>query len=233
MTKQKIKVDIVSDINCPWCYIGESRLKKAIAAVEGKYEFEVNFKAFELNSSIPEHGMTREEYFRKNYGESILPKLGEMDKQMKENGEAEGITFNFTPDMTVNNTYNGHRLIWLAGECGVQENVANALFKSYFTDGKNMNDTAVLTKIGIDNGIPAEKLLGFFEGDEGRKEVREMESFAQTAGITGVPSFIINDQFLVRGAQPADAFLNVFEQVAPTLQEIKSDGGSCGIDGCC
>lgn len=232
MTKQKIKIDIVSDINCPWCYVGERRLKKAIEAVEDKYEFDINFKAFELNASIPESGITREDYFRNNYGEAILPKLGEMDTQMKESGTAEGIIFNFSPGMVINNTFNGHRLIWLADEYGVQEAVANELFKSNFTDGNNMNDTKVLTKIGLENGIPAERLEGFFEGDEGRVEVREMESFAQAAGITGVPSFIINDQYLVRGAQPADTFLKAFQQITPTLQEVKSEGGSCGVDGC-
>ncbi|WP_439882541.1 DsbA family oxidoreductase [Pontibacter sp. MBLB2868] len=233
MNKQKIKIDIVSDINCPWCYIGEQRLKKAMDAVENTYDFDISFKAFELNASVPENGWTRKEYFLKNYGESILPKLGEMDKQMTSNGAEEGIEFNFTPDMRVNNTFNGHRLIWLAGECGVQEAVANALFKSYFTDNKNMNDTDILKAIGVENGIPAERLEGFFEGDEGRKEVREMESFAQAAGITGVPAFIINDQYLVNGAQPSEAFLNAFKQIAPALQEIKSEGGSCDIDAGC
>ena len=234
MNKQKIKIDIVSDINCPWCYVGEQRLKKAIAATNSKYDFDISFKPFELNASIEKDGMERMEYFRNNYGESILPQIDAMNQRLVEAGAEDGITFNFDKLTTVNNTFNGHRLIWLAGECGVQEKVANALFYSYFTEGNNMNDTALLTKIGVDNGIPAEKLEGFFESEAGKAEVREMEQWAQAAGITGVPAFVINDKFLVSGAQPSDTFLNVFSQVAPQLEEIKTDEGqSCGIDGNC
>ncbi|MHC2991970.1 thiol oxidoreductase [Pontibacter sp. HJ8] len=233
MEKQKIKIDIFSDINCPWCYVGERRLKKAIESVDSTYDFDLNFKAYELNANIPQEGMTRLDYFKGNYGDQILSQIDVMDKRMSEAGAGEGIEFNFSSDMTVNNTFNGHRLIWLAGECGVQEAVAGALFKSYFTEGNNMNDTALLTQVGIAHGIPAERLEGFFEGEEGIKEVREMEAFAKSAGITGVPAFVINDQFLVSGAQPSETFLNVFQQVAPALQKLDIEGSSCGVDGCC
>lgn len=233
MNKQKIKIDIVSDINCPWCYVGEQRLNKAIAGANDKYEFEVSFKPFELNPNVPQEGMGRTEYFRKNYGPQMLSQIDTMNQRLKAAGAADGITFNFDKLTTVNNTFNGHRLIWLAGECGVQEQVANALFYSYFTEGRNMNDTALLTEIGIANGIPVERLEGFFSGEEGKKEVREMEQWAQSAGITGVPAFIINDKYLVSGAQPAETFHQVFTQVAPALEEIVAEGGSCDINGNC
>jgi predicted DsbA family dithiol-disulfide isomerase len=234
MNKQKIKIDIVSDINCPWCYVGEQRLNKAIAATSNKYEFDISFKPFELNASIGQDGMERMEYFKNNYGPAILSQLDDINQRLVDAGNEDGITFNFDKLTTVNNTFNGHRLIWLAGECGVQEKVANALFYSYFTEGNNMNDTDLLTKIGTENGIPAEKLEGFFESEAGKAEVREMQQWAQAAGITGVPAFVINDKYLVSGAQPSDTFLNVFNQVAPQFEEIKTeDGQSCGIDGNC
>jgi predicted DsbA family dithiol-disulfide isomerase len=233
MNKQKIKIDIVSDINCPWCYIGEQRLNKARSEASEHYEFEVSFKPFELNPTIPQEGMDKTEYFRKNYGPQILTQLDTMNQRLKEAGAAEGVQFNFDQQTKVNNTFNGHRLIWLAGQCGVQEQVANALFYSYFTEGSNMNDTAILTEIGIANGIPAVRLENFFSGDEGKKEVREMEQWAQTAGIKGVPAFIINDKYLISGAQPAAAFHQVFSQVAPALKEIVAEGGSCDINGYC
>lgn len=236
MSKQKIKIDIVSDINCPWCYVGEQRLKKAIATTEGNYEFDINFKPFELNASIPQEGVDRLEYFKNSYGPSILSQLDAMNQRMTDAGTEEGIQFNFDRTKTVNNTFNGHRLIWLAGQHGVQEKVANALFYSYFTEGNNMNDIALLKEIGLANGIPAAKLEGFFEGEEGTKEVRELEHWAQAAGITGVPAFIINDKYLISGAQPAATFLNVFSEVAPkapAFEEIATEGDSCGIDGNC
>lgn len=231
MSKQKIKIDVFSDINCPWCYVGERRLAKAMEAAEDKYEFDVNFKAYELNRNIPQAGMTREAYFKNSYGPDAMSRIAASEQRLVSDGAAEGIDFQFKPDMSVNNTFNGHRLIWLAGELGVQEQVTSALFKAYFTENLNMNDTAVLTKIGVENGIPAEKLEGFFESEAGKQEVREMENFAQSAGISGVPAFVINDQYLVSGAQPSETLLNVFQQVAPALQEINLEGDSCGIDG--
>jgi predicted DsbA family dithiol-disulfide isomerase len=233
MNKQKIKIDIVSDINCPWCYVGEQRLNKAIAEASDQYEFEVSFKPYELNPTVPQEGMDRLEYFRNNYGPQILTQIETMNQRLKEAGAADGIDFNFDKLTTVNNTFNGHRLIWLAGQCGVQEQVANALFYSYFTEGRNMNDTAHLKEIGMANGIPAERLDGFFEGEAGKKEVREMEQWAQAAGIKGVPAFIINDKYMISGAQPAETFRQVFSQIAPALEEIVAEGGSCDINGTC
>ncbi|WP_299991427.1 DsbA family oxidoreductase [uncultured Pontibacter sp.] len=233
MTKQKIKIDIFSDINCPWCYVGERRLDKALQQVGDQYEAEISFKAFELNPNIPQDGMGRLDYFKGNYGEQIVAQVPAMDQRMTEAGAEEGIKFNFSDSMTVNNTFNGHRLIWLAGQYGVQHEVANALFKAYFTENRQMNDTAVLKEIGIAQGIPADRLEGFFESEEGKQEVRQMEAFAQSAGITGVPAFVINDQYLVSGAQPAETFLNVFKQVAPTIQKLDIEGNSCDVGGVC
>ena len=233
MNKQPIKIDIVSDVNCPWCYVGDQRLKKAMQASGDKYDFEVSFKPYELNPNVPQTGQDRIDYFTKNYGPQFLPQIKAMNERLTEAGKADGIDFNFDKLITVNNTFNAHRLIWLAGKCGVQAQVAEALFHSYFTEAQNMNDTKLLEEIGIANGIPAERLDGFFSGEDGKKEVREMEQWAQSAGITGVPAFIINDKYLVSGAQPAEAFQQVFSQVAPVLEAISSEGESCGIDGNC
>lgn len=233
MNKQSIKIDIVSDINCPWCYVGDQRLKKAMTAAEDKYNFEVSFKPFELNPNVPQTGQDRTDYFTKNYGPQFLPQMKAMNERLTEAGKADGIDFNFDKLNTVNNTFNAHRLIWLAGECSMQARVAEALFYSYFTEAKNMNDTTLLAEIGVANGIPAERLEGFFSGEEGKAEVREMEQWAQSVGITGVPAFIINDKYLVSGAQPAEAFAQVFSQVEPALEAINLEGESCGIDGNC
>ncbi|MBF9254899.1 DsbA family oxidoreductase [Pontibacter sp. 172403-2] len=233
MTKQSIKIDIVSDVNCPWCYVGDQRLKKAISATDDKYDFEISFKPYELNPNVPQTGQDRTDYFTKNYGPQFLSQIKAMNERLTEAGKADGIDFNFDKLDTVNNTFNAHRLIWLAGKCGVQARVAEALFYSYFTEALNMNDTQLLAEIGTANGIPAERLEGFFDSEEGKTEVREMEQWAQSAGITGVPAFIINDKYLVSGAQPAETFTQVFSQVAPVLEEISLSGESCGIDGNC
>lgn len=233
MNKQKIKIDIVSDINCPWCYLGEQRLKNAMQAVEDRYEFEVQFKPFELNPQAPPEGEEKETYFARNYGKDALPRMEASSKQLAKMGYEEGIVFDFDKSKVVHNTFNGHRLIWLADQHGVQEAVANALFKANFSEGQNVNDPELLTEIGNANGIPAGHLQGFFESEEGKKEVRGMEQWAQQAGISGVPAFIFNDKYLVSGAQPAATLQEVFGQVKPALEKVASAGDSCGIDGNC
>lgn len=233
MSIQKIKIDIISDINCPWCYLGEQRLKKAIEATGSNYEFELHFKPFELNPSAPQEGENKRDYFIRNYGSEALPRLNASSNHLAEAGKAEGIVFDFDKAKKVHNTFNGHRLIWLAGKYGVQEEVTKALYKSNFTDGENVNDIALLIRIGIDNGIPADRLKNFFSSEDGKKEVREMEYQAQQSGINGVPAFIFNDKYLVSGAQPVETFKSVFNQIAPVYEEIKLDGASCGIDGNC
>lgn len=233
MKKQKIKIDIVSDVNCPWCYVGEQRLNKAMAQSQDRYDFEVSFKPFELNAAIGAKGMTRYDYYVNQYGPETAAQLDSIDQRLTDAGNGEGIALNFDRIATVNNTFNCHRLIWLAESYGVQKEVANALFYSYFTEGRDTNDTDFLTQTGMSHGIPAERLNGFFEGEEGKKEVRALQAWAQAAGIRGVPAFVINDQYLVSGAQPAETLQQVFTQVAPALEVINTPGDSCDVDGNC
>lgn len=233
MSKPKIKIDIISDVNCPWCYVGDTRLKKAISAANGRYDFEISFKPFELDPTLPPEGLDRGEYFTKKFGAQAAPQIAAMNQRLQDAGAEDGLRFNFEEMKTVNNTFNAHRLIWLAGEYGVQEQVAHALFYSYFTEAKNMNEVEVLTQIGVTNGIPAERLNGFFQGEEGKNEVSSLEQWAYSAGITGVPAFIFNDQYLVSGAQPAETFSQVFAQLAPSLEPINLTGDSCDLNGNC
>lgn len=233
MDKQKIKIDIVSDINCPWCYIGEHRMKKAIEEVGDAYEFELTFKPFELNPQAPQEGEKKQDYFVRNYGKDGLSRMAASSKHLEEMGKAEGLTYNFNKSNVVHNTFNGHRLIWLAKQYGVQDEVTTALYEANFTEGKNVNDIELLKEIGTANGIPADRLQNFFSSEEGKDEVRQLEAWAHRAGINGVPSFIFNDKYLISGAQPADTFKQVFEQLAPSLQKIEASGDSCSIDGNC
>lgn len=233
MNKQKIKIDIVSDVNCPWCYLGEQRLKEAMATAGEDYEFEVQFKPFELSPKAPAEGEDKEVYFARNYGKDALPRMQASSNHLTALGKAEGITFDFDKSLVIHNTFNSHRLIWLAGQCGVQEKVTNALFKANFTDGLNVNDLEVLIGIGVSAGIPAERLESFFSGEEGKQEVRDLEQWAYQSGISGVPAFIFNDKYLVSGAQPASALQEVFGQLKPAFEEIKPTGESCGPEGNC
>lgn len=233
MTKSKIKIDVVSDINCPWCFLGEARLQQALAQTKDQYETEVSFKPYELNPQAPQEGESKQDYFIRNYGAGALSRLNASSQQLAEAGKAEGVEFNFDKADKVHNTFNGHRLIWLAGQYNVQVAVAKALFEANFTHGENVNDPAVLIRIGAEHGIPVERLQSFFQTEEGKDEVKALEHWAQQAGISGVPAFIINDKYLVSGAQPAETFVRVFQQVAPTLEPIAGEGASCDVNGNC
>lgn len=213
MTKQKIKIDIISDINCPWCYLGENRLKNAMRQAAGRYEFELHFKPFELNPNAPEEGEEKETYFIRNYGPEAISRIEASTKHIAEAGQAEGLTYNFEKQTKIHNTFNGHRLIWLAGKHGLQEQVTDALYRGNFAEGENINDLEFLTRIGIENGIPAEELEGFFESDKGKDEVRAMENEASRAGITGVPAFVLNNKYLISGAQRVETFVKAFDQL--------------------
>lgn len=233
MIKPKIKIDIVSDINCPWCYLGEARLQQALTETSDNYEVEVHFKPYELSPHAPPEGENKQEYFIRNYGAEALSRLNASSQHLTEAGRAEGVVFNFDKANKVHNTFNGHRLIWLAGQYGVQVAIARALFQANFTAGENVNDPAVLTRIGRQNGIPAEKLQNLFDTDEGKDEVKDLEHWAQQAGISGVPAFIINDKYLVSGAQPAEFLVRVLQQIVPTYETTTADGASCDVNGIC
>lgn len=230
---QDIKIDLVSDVNCPWCYLGEARLKKAMEATAGKYTFSLHFKPFELNPQAPEAGELKETYFKRNYGPDSLERLAAGSRQLAELGKQEGISFNFDQSTVIHNTFKAHRLIWLAETYGCQAEVATALFEANFTEGSNVNDSQLLKEIGQKAGIPAERLENFFESQEGVTEVRSLESWAQQAGISGVPAFIFNDKYLVSGAQPTETLLQVFSQLEKEALATESGNNSCSVEGNC
>jgi predicted DsbA family dithiol-disulfide isomerase len=228
--KRKIKIEIFSDVVCPWCYLGENRLQKAILAKSPQFEVSVHYRPFELNPELPENGVNQLEHLSEKFGSKS--RVEAVHAQLTNLGEVEGVPFNFDKVSKLPNTFKAHRLIWLADKYGVQEKVVKALFSVYFAKGEDVGDETVLIKTGIDNGIPAEKLQGFFSSDEGLEAVRQLEQQAYQLGIQAVPSFVINDQFLVRGAQESNIFEEVLEKAAPPIQEIVSDGKLCEDDDC-
>lgn len=209
---KKIQIDIVSDIACPWCAIGYARLAQAMEQLAPDHEFSVQWKAFELN---PDHS---------GQGEPILPalarKYGRSEREMRENQQRMmtiatelGLNFEKIQQRLTCNTFDAHRLVKWAGEQGRQTAMKQALFEVYFGKAMDVSDHAVLLScvqaLGLD---PATAKL-VLDSDQYADLVREEEATYQQAGVSSVPAFIINNQYLIAGAQEPDALVQALQEI--------------------
>lgn len=197
-----LRLTVVSDAICPWCWIGKRRLDDALAALavsDPDLTFAVAFFPFLLNPELPEEGVEREAYRIAKFGS--LERSRALDARVAEAGAASGLTFRHDLMRRTPNTVNAHRLSRLAAGAGVQRAVMEGIFRAHFAEGRDIGDIAVLADIaaaaGMDRGAVAERL----SGDEGREEVRAEAAAARGAGITGVPTFVLNRHILFSGAE--------------------------------
>src|SRR6266480_4051312 len=146
-----LHIEVISDVICPWCYIGKRRLEKAIAALDGKHEVRVRWLPFQLNPTMPREGVGRKEYRTKKFGS--WERSLELDAQMVAVGETEGIHFAFDRTERTPNTLDAHRLIWLADKQCVQDAVVEALFLAYFTDGRDISNRKTLIDVVAEAGL--------------------------------------------------------------------------------
>jgi len=182
--KQTIKIDFVSDIACPWCAIGLGNLSRATAQIHHRAQIEVHFRAFELNPQMPKGGQEVIEHLTQKYGMSA-EQVKENQLRIREKAKAAGFEFHPEGRKWVYNTFDAHRLLfWAAEEIGIEQ---QSMLKT--------------------------ELLRVLAGDEFAKEVRQEEQRYQELGIHSVPSLIINDQYLVQGAQPPEVFIDIFEKL--------------------
>jgi predicted DsbA family dithiol-disulfide isomerase len=215
MTKPLIKVGVVSDVVCPWCYIGKRRLEKAIDQLKDKMDFEIAYYPFELNPDAPVEGVDNKKYLTQKFGgESAYVQL---TGNVARIAESEGLHFDFEKQKVSPNTRHAHRLLLLAREDGKQLDLAEALFKAYFTDGVDLSNNDNLIEIAKGVGLPEDKVKIFLESNTGINEVAAAEKELHSMGITGVPFYIINDKYGVSGAQATSAFVSAFENVGKEL----------------
>ena len=203
-------VDIVSDVICPWCYIGKWRLEVAIGALEGQHEVKVHWHPYQLNPTMPKEGISRKEYRVKKFGS--WERSLELDTKVIAVGHAEGIHFSFDKIGRTPNTLDAHRLIWLANQHGCQDTVVEALFRAYFTEGRDISNRQALIDIASEAGLRrqvAESMLG---SDDGMDVVSNARELSQRHLVTGVPFFIINNAITLSGAQEPETFLDAFRQ---------------------
>lgn len=210
---QRMKIDFVSDVSCPWCVIGLKSLQQAVARLGNEVELDIHFQPFELNPNMAPGGQDITEHLVQKYGGS--PEQFAASREMiRARGEALGFTFDMGARGRIYNTFDAHRLLhWAEGE-GKQLALKEALFKAYFTDGKNPGDHAVLTQAAKDVGLDAERAAQILASDEYAAAVRDKEAFYQRNGINAVPAVIINERHLIQGGQPVEAFEGALRQIA-------------------
>ncbi len=210
-----IKIDYVSDVACPWCAVGLGNLNKAIVQLSDQANFEVHFHPFELNPNMPLGGQDAIEHLTEKYGltaEQVKANQANIRTKALEAG------FEFHPEgrKRVYNTFDAHRLLYWAGqEFGLTEqaNLKKELLNTYFCLAVNLDDQKNLLDAVTRSGLDEDRAQAVLQNDEFSKEVREEEFTYTNAGISSVPSIILNDQYLLQGAQPPESLLKAFEQL--------------------
>jgi len=207
-----MKIEVVSDVICPWCFIGKRNLDAALAelAQEGLV-FELGFRPFQLNPDMPQGGVPRAEYRLAKFGSP--EKSAELDARVTAAGKAAGVDFDFRRITRTPNTLAAHRLIRLAADVGTQPAVKEALMRAYFLEGRDIEALDVLAEIAATHGVD----VALLEGDAGMAEVIGQDNAARQSGISGVPSFLMQNYFLFSGAMPSDALVENFRKVHSVL----------------
>jgi predicted DsbA family dithiol-disulfide isomerase len=206
-----LRIDVISDVICPWCYIGKRRLEKAVAAVEGQHEVRLRWLPFQLNPTMPKDGISRRDYRIRKFGS--WERSLELDAKVLAVGKEEGIHFAFDQIQRTPNTVDAHRLIWLADQQGVQDTVVEALFRAYFTEGRDIGNRQALIDVVAESGLDRHQAEAVLESDDGLKAIKEAGEQARRFRVDGVPFFIIDGTLTLSGAQPPDAFLEAFRQM--------------------
>ena len=204
-----MKIDIVSDVACPWCYVGKKNLEAAMVQ-RPDIQFEVQWFPYQLHPEAPAEGYNYQDTIERKYGKE---RIAVMFEHFKEAGKAAGIDFRLDRIERGANTLQAHRLLEFAWEKGVQNELSEALFRAYFCDGRFVGDPAVLTEIAGEVGMDQQEVGDYLDSEKGIVHVKEQIELARENGVTGVPSFSFNDMFAVQGGQPVEAFLHTINRM--------------------
>ena len=218
LPKQAIRIDIVSDVVCPWCIIGFKQLEKALIAADLTADF--TWHPFELNPQMAPEGENLREHTTVKYGTTIKGSL-EARVRISAMGEELGFEFNYADDMRMYNTFLSHQLLHWAGTKGMQHELKMELFSAFFTRRLDVGDPDVLAISAGNIGLNPEEALDILGDGRFAKDIRAEEKFWVDRGITGVPAMIINQQHLVTGAQGVENYISILEQIKEELVRIE------------
>lgn len=228
-----MKIEIWSDIMCPFCYVGKRRLETALAQFPHRQEMDIVWRSFELDPAMQtKPGQNIHEFLAERKGVS-LAQGRQMNEHMGQIAREVGLHFDFD-NMVPVNTFLAHRFIHLAAKHGQQDAAKERVLAAYFTEGRNVADLDTLVELGTGLGLDAGEIRTALQADDYAQEVRHDEYQARQIGVRGVPYFVFDDKYAVSGAQPSELFLEVLEKVweekhpAPT---VLASGNACGLDG--
>ena len=235
-TMSKLRIDVWSDIACPWCFVGKRRLEAALERFPQADQVEVVWRSFELDSSAPREVDTTQshaERLAKKYGMSVAQAQSRTE-QLKQTARAAGIEFDFD-HIRPGNTFDAHRLVHLAEKLGLQGAMKERLLLAYLSEGEAIGDPKVLQRLAVEAGLPAAEVERVLESDAFAAEVRGDELQARELGINGVPFFVFDERLAASGAQPVEVLLGALNQAwnerAPEAAAF-AEGAVCGPEGC-
>ena len=235
-----MKVEIWSDIMCPFCYIGKRNIETALAQFPQAKNIEIEWKSFQLDPTLPQVATdNHEEYLAKRKGFPVEQVKG-MLQNVTNTAKQAGLDFHLEQSVIVN-SFNAHRLIQFAKTKGLGDEAEERFFKAYFTEGKDMADLKTLTTLGKEIGLDEKELQAAFTDNQYAEKVNHDTNEARAIGVTGVPFFVFNRKYAVSGAQPPQAFVQALEKSFGEWQQenpqaklnISQGGDSCDVDGNC
>lgn len=206
-----IKLDIFSDPVCPWCYIGKTYLDRALERA-ADHPFAVEWHPFQLNPDMPPGGMDRAEYLAMKFGGR--DRAAEVYDRIEQAARQAGIEIEFDRIPRIPNTLDAHRLIHWAGLEGRQTPVVAALFRAYWREGRDIGDTTVLADLAAAQGMDHDVTARLLDSDADRAEMQSRDAHARSRGVNAVPTFLIDNQYAVPGAQPAEMWDQVIAELA-------------------
>lgn len=231
-----MKIEIWSDIACPWCYIGKRRFESALASFEHRDDVEVQWRSYQLDPSLPEHfDGTETEYLSQMKG-MPASQVRQMFDHVTEQAAGEGLNYDFD-SIVVANSFTAHRFLHLAKEHGSMEKAKESLLSGHFEHGGDIGSVDYLVRIGTELGMAEEEIRATLDSDRFADDVRADINEARTLGVTGVPFFVLDRKYGISGAQPVEVFSNALQQAwteSHPLVMANDDGGgqACGPDGC-
>jgi len=213
-------LEIISDPICPWCYIGKSKLDKALDQIPD-HPFDISWKPFQLNPDMPSEGMDRREYLERKFGgqQGAVQVYG----QIAAAAEAAGLDIDFEKMTRTPNTIDAHRLIYWAGVEGVQNELVAVLFNGFFKEGWDISDHKILIKAAIAAGLDGEMIATLLASDAEVAQTRASDSHSREMGVSGVPTFLIDGQYVVTGAREPEFWVDLINEINEIKWKTNTD----------